>query len=381
MKVCFMSTSWVREKEILEELNQHVNLFFVMPYKPNGNYSITEVSDFCEQHKINHIIDDSRNHRARSFYRFKKDIKLISKIKKFKADVIYIETFGSPYFALLSRLLLGNKKVIIAIMDFKLHQRSAGTFKFSEKFYRYVQVSFFKYFQFFSHTQNKLFKKEYPKKKSFAIRLFLVDKDLHQHQKREPNDKVNFLFFGRVFYYKGVDILIKAANILANKHQGFKVTIAGNTKVWKEEYQPLTEEQSVFDLKIRFITKEELPDLFAEADYFIAPYREVTQSGPLLRAYNYDIIPIVSSEEGFVEYVEHNKTGFIFENEDENSLVGVMEKALLLGDIEKEKMLRNIDEFKKAEFDMQYVINKYIQMFKDVNGNLNKKLLQRNFYK
>ena len=58
-----------------------------------------------------------------------------------------------------------------------------------------------------------------------------------------------------------------------------------------------------------------------------------------------------------------------------------MEKALLLGDIEKEKMLRNIDEFKKAEFDMQYVINKYIQMFKDVNGNLNKKLLQRNFYK
>ena len=43
--------------------------------------------------------------------------------------------------------------------------------------------------------------------------------------------------------------------------------------------------------------------------------------------------------------------------------------------------LVTFDEFKKAEFDMQYVINKYIQMFKDVNGNLNKKLLQRNFYK
>lgn len=366
MKVCFMSTSWVREKEILEELNQHVNLLFVMPYKPNGNYSITEVSDFCEQHKIDHIIDDSGNHRARSFYRFKKDIKLISKIKKFKADVIYIETFGSPYFALLSRLLLGNKKVIIAIMDFKLHQRSVGSFKISEKFYRYVQVSFFRYFQFFSHTQNKLFKKEYPKKKSFAIRLFLVDKDLHQHQKRQTNSKLNFLFFGRVFYYKGVDILIKAANILANKHPDFKVTIAGNTKVWQEEYQPLIEEQSVFDLKIRFITKDELPNLFSDADYFVAPYREVTQSGPLLRAYNYDIIPIVSSEEGFTEYVEHNKTGFVFENEDENSLASEMEKALLLDGLEKENMLSKIYEFKKSEFDIKNVINNYIQMFNEV---------------
>ena len=57
-----------------------------------------------------------------------------------------------------------------------------------------------------------------------------------------------------------------------------------------------------------------------------------------------------------------------------------MKKALLLGDIEKEKMLRNIDEFKKAEFDMQYVINKYIQMFKDVTGNFNGKHLKRNFH-
>lgn len=358
-----MSSSWVREKEILEELNKRIDLLFIMPYKPNGNYSIKEVSAFCEKHKINHIVDDSGNYRARSIYRFKKDLNLISKIKKFNPDVIYIETFGSPYFAVLSRLFLGNKKVIIAIMDFKLHQRSEGTFKFSERFYRYIQVSFFKYFQFFSYTQNKLFQKEYPNKKSFAIRLFLVDKDLHQPQKRKLNKELNFLFFGRVFYYKGVDVLIKAANILANKHSGFKVTIAGNTAIWHEEYQPLIEEKSIFDLKIRYISKEELPDLFAEADFFVAPYREVTQSGPLLRAYNYEIIPIVSSEEGFTEYVENNKTGFVFENEDEKSLADVMQKALFQDSVEKDIMLNNINKFKKAEFDMKYVINNYIEMF------------------
>ena len=363
MKICFISSSWVREREILVALNKKVNLLFVMPFKPNGNYTKEEVCLFCKKNNINYILDDSGKHRARSIHRLKKDLILIKSIKYFKADVIYIETFGSPYFALLSRLILGNKKVIIAIMDYKLHQRSKGRFKFSEKFYRKVQVSLFKYFQFFSFTQNELFKKDYPNKKSFAIRLFLVDTDLHQIQARKFNSKVNFLFFGRIFYYKGVDVLIRATNILAKKYSNFKVTIAGNTKVWKNKYQPLIDDQSFFDLKIRFILKDELANLFDEADYFVAPYREVTQSGPLLRAYNYDIIPIVSSEEGFTEYVKHNKTGFVFENEDENSLVGVMEKALLLGVKEKEDILNSIDEFKGVEFDIEYVTNKYIQMF------------------
>lgn len=366
MKICFISTSWVREREILLALNKKVDLLFIIPYKPNGNYSTKEVSVFCNLHHINHIIDDSGNHRARSFFRFKKDLKLIKKIRKFKPDVIYIETFGSPYFALLSRLFLGNKKVVIAIMDYKLHQRSAGSFKFSEKFYRFIQVHFFKYFQFFSYTQNKIFQKDFPEKKSFAIRLFLVDTDLHQPSEKKIKEKVHFLFFGRVFYYKGIDVLIKSTNILAKKYPDFKVTIAGNTKVWQQEYQPLIEEKSVFDLKIRFITKEELPDLFAEADYFVAPYREVTQSGPLLRAYNYDIIPIVSSEDGFTEYVEHHKTGFVFENENENSLASVMEEALLLQDNKKKEILTNIATFKNKEFDIEFVMDRYLRMFEEI---------------
>ena len=369
MKVCFISTSWVREREILAALNKRVDLLFIMPYKPNGNFSIEDVASFCQQNKINNIIDDSGNLRARSFYRFKNDLLLIKKIKRFKADVIYIETFGSPYFALLSRLLLGNDKTIIAIMDYKLHQRSKDSFKFSEKFYRFVQLSFFKYFQFFSYTQNKIFQNDYPRKKSYAIRLFLVDRELHQATQIENKEIINFLFFGRIFYYKGVDVLIKATNILAKKYSNFNVTIAGNTTNWENEYEPLIEAQSFFDLKIRFIDKSELPDLFSNADYFVAPYREVTQSGPLLRAYNYQIIPIVSDEEGFTEYVDDNTTGFVFENEDENSLARIMEKVLLLKNNKKKEILNNIEEFKSREFDIKHVVNQYVKMFDEITSD------------
>ena len=90
MKVCFISTSWVREKEILVALNKKVDLLFVMPFKPNGNYSIQDVSSFCKSNSISFIIDDAGNKRARSFNRFKKDFLLIREIKSFNADVIYI---------------------------------------------------------------------------------------------------------------------------------------------------------------------------------------------------------------------------------------------------------------------------------------------------
>ena len=62
----------------------------------------------------------------------------------------------------------------------------------------------------------------------------------------------------------------------------------------------------------------------------------------MLRAYNYDnIIPIVSSEDGFKEYVEDDVTGFfVFENENPKSLSEKMYKSIMLSD-DKKNALRN----------------------------------------
>ena len=367
MKVCFISASWVREREILSELNKKVDLTFICPYQKNGNYSIDDVSSFCNENKIEYIINDFSKKRARSFAKLKSDYKLTKSIKKSKPDIIYIEAFGSPYFAIFSRFFLGNKNTIISIMDYKLHERSVGNLKLSEKFYRFIQLNFYKYFQFFSYSQENLFKKEHLNKKSFTIRLFLVATDLMKSTDNlQKNNRVNFLFFGRIFYYKGVDVLIKATNILAQKYDNFFVTIAGNCKTWDDEYKPLIHNSDVFDLKIGYIKKNELPDIFSKANFFVVPYRDVTQSGPLLRAYNYDLIPICSDEEGFLEYVEDEKSGFIFKNESPKSLAESMEKALNLDDVSKQTIFNNINEFKKSEFNIKKVSQKYIRMFKAV---------------
>ncbi len=371
MKVCFISDSLVREREIIAGLNKKTDFLLVYPYYPSENVSQEDVESFCQENNVPLIMHDFTTRRASSIKGISADLTLIKKIKKFDPDVIYIENLGSPYLAVFYRLFFGNKKIIISLMDYKLHQRSKGQFKFSEKFYKFMQMKFYKNFHFFSYSQEKLFKTDFPKKRSFTVRIFLVGTDLPKREDFiKDNSIINFLFFGRIFYYKGVDVLIKASNILAKKYKNFRVTIAGSSDTWEQDYLPLIEDKSKFDLQVRYIGKDELPDLFQNANFFMVPYREVTQSGPLLRAYNYDLIPIGSDEEGFLEYIDDDKNGFIFKNESYEDLADVMEKALLLSDDEKKRITENILKFKEEEFDINHVVKKYMDMFDEVIGGL-----------
>ena len=183
--------------------------------------------------------------------------------------------------------------------------------------------------------------------------------------KKETNEKTNFLYFGRIFYYKGVDILIKAAEILGDRRNDFLVTIAGNLKD-KNEIFSLIHNESLFDLRIKFIRKDEIPKLFSNADFFVAPYREVTQSGPLMMAYNNNLIPIVSNNPGFIEYVDDKINGFVFDNESSESLADVMEMVLKMNKHESQIVHRNLLIFKKKEFEINTLVKKYIDMFNDI---------------
>ena len=369
MKIAFITggaTFWNREREIIRELNKKNTIFLVIMDYHSINYNQNDIIEFCENYGIEFHIEDFADSRARSFKRIVRDFRLIMKIKGSKSDVIYIESFGSPYFAILNRLVLGNRRTIISIMDYILHQRAEKSFKLSERFYKIISVKLYKYFHFYSHSQKNYFQKDYPKKKAFVIRMFLVGTDIDITKVGVQNEKVNFLYFGRIFHYKGVDVLIKATNLLAQKYSNFVVTIAGNSKNWEQEYAPLISERDYFQLDIRFIPKEDIPGYFEKADFFVIPYREVTQSGPLNRAYNYNLIPIASNEDGFLEYITDNETGFIFENESPESLCKTMERALKMLSDEKERIINNVIEFKKNEFDIESIIKKYQVMFSSV---------------
>ena len=322
---------WSHNTEILLALNKKYKLLVMVSFvKGFLNHSYNDISSFCMDNNISFNIIEKGNLRSRNPLNIIKNYQMyIKEIKKNNPDFIYIESFGNPYLAIMFYIFFDIKKIVIGVHDFKLHPLGNNKTKFSTRIYKYLFTRLYYNFHFFSESQKNLFIKNYPYKKVFVARLFQLDIKYKEKTIDKNLASKTFLYFGRILHYKGVDILIKAANILKNKGVYFKLIIAGSCDNF-EKYKNISKGNLNIETRIYKIPKEELNELFISSDFFVVPYREVTQSGPLIISYNYEIIPIASNLDGFKEYIINDKTGFLFKNESPESLASCMEKALLL---------------------------------------------------
>ena len=137
-------------------------------------------------------------------------------------------------------------------------------------------------------------------------------------------NKINFLFFGRIDKYKGLDVLGKAYSIVKRSNPNVTLTIAGSG-----DFKPY---KSIFDgmLDVNVINKwikdEDVKSYFdSEAHVILVlPYIDATQSGVIPIAMFNRIPVIVSNVGGLVEQVENNKTGFVTNSKDEMELAKTM---------------------------------------------------------
>lgn len=140
----------------------------------------------------------------------------------------------------------------------------------------------------------------------------------------KPN---NFLFFGRIWPYKGLEYFIKAANILGSKFPEATFTIAG-TGEDIGRYQAMIERKEQFSILNYRISEAEIDALFQEAHAVVLPYVEATQSGviPLSYAYNK---PVISTAVGALpEVVVDGQTGFLVNPKSAEEIAEKMEFLL-----------------------------------------------------
>jgi glycosyltransferase involved in cell wall biosynthesis len=146
------------------------------------------------------------------------------------------------------------------------------------------------------------------------------DENLYSIKKNANNakDKLIGLYFGNMFYGKGVDILLEAASHLPDN---IELVIAGNMK------------SSNFDLKFdnyknvkmidKFFSEEEMITQFIDCDFVILPYRKTYihgTSGVFVQA-NRAGKPIVVPEfPPFGSLVKKYKNGLSFEPENSKDL-------------------------------------------------------------
>lgn len=133
---------------------------------------------------------------------------------------------------------------------------------------------------------------------------------LYQNNFKEENNTV--LFFGRLSKYKGLDIFLKAIEIVAKKVSNCSFIIAGKpVKGYKIPEIPNIANGNKVELHIRYLHNKELSELFFRACIVVCPYLDATQSGVVLTAYAFNKPVIVTNVGGLPEYVWNEETGII----------------------------------------------------------------------
>jgi glycosyltransferase involved in cell wall biosynthesis len=120
------------------------------------------------------------------------------------------------------------------------------------------------------------------------------------HRKPDVPRERAVLQFGRLEYYKGVDVLAAAAAFLP---PDIKIIIAGAGALDEAAKSAIAQRPGQFEIYERFISDEETAALFQRASVLVLPYREVTQSLLPGIAAEFGVVTVASDIGFFSEHV------------------------------------------------------------------------------
>jgi len=364
-RIAWVTPDWFIDVDlpILKTFNSDLKLditsYFIFHKDRVNNYNIDIIINELDSKsiKVNYLF---LNKRFRSIETLFQLFQFLFKIRSTNPDVLYLGGNIKPYLSILVKLFFDSNKVIIAIHDVEPHVGVSKIFHFLLNF----DVKLFANFHVFSETQNNIFSLKYKYKRVFCIPLFL--QQFGESIKVPEKAKINFLFFGTIRKNKGLEYLIEAANKLAVSHKGkFVVKIAGKCNEWSF-FENLIIDNDVFDLSIQAVPNEKIADLYCQANYIILPYKDVTQSGPLMLAFNYGIPPIASNLPGFMEHIIDNETGYLFESENSDSLYEIMSKIVDSDNTGFNTLKSNLLKYVNDKYNANKIKSLYSDMFDDV---------------
>lgn len=171
------------------------------------------------------------------------------------------------------------------------------------------------------------------------------------------SDKKTLLFFGLIREYKGLDILLKAMDLLDNNYQ---LIIAGECygdfRIYQDIIDSLHNKNNIKVLE-EYIPDEMVSTLFSASDVLILPYRDATQSGVVAVAYQMET-PLIATNVGALgETIRKGSTGLVVDNVTPEALAASINqyfeeettnKEMYTKNIIKEKQRLSWNSFSKA---------------------------------
>lgn len=254
-------------------------------------------------------------------------LKILRFIKKEKPDVIHL-IFGEGYPPMLILApYLKKKKIplVLTIHDPEIHP--GGTIDKINNFLRKFVVKSAAAI----HIHTELFRQKIKKMGITDNKIFIIPHGSFApifEKYKNPNIKKEnwILFFGRLEKYKGLEYFVEAG---LKFKDDFKFIIAGPGELEEQLLNKIEQNSKRFILINKFLSNEEVANLFQQSKVCVLPYIQATQSSiPLISAY-FDV-PVVAAKVGnFVEEIPLIN-GVLVESQNPDSLVDGIYKAINL---------------------------------------------------
>ena len=279
------------------------------------------------------------------WYWFPKILTVPFFLKKHKSDTIIFQWWTSAvahsYFALLVyiKLFRRNSKLILVFHETQDPLESSF---FILRFYARIMGKlispYFDAFCVHSNSELELVHENYklPKEKICLIPMGSFDNYRKTKSGGDGDSEIcSLLFFGLIRPYKGVEYLIDAFSLISKDiiHR-FELIIAGEP--WDYDIPEKKIAISPYKNRIRYIGRyisdDEVDELFSHADVAIFPYTRASQSGAAHVAISYGIPIIVSRVGGLRESMEsYQGTIFVEPHSSDELVKAILECCKLRG--------------------------------------------------
>ncbi len=146
----------------------------------------------------------------------------------------------------------------------------------------------------------------------------------HRKPTEMPPDSapIKLLFMGRIFPYKGLELLIGAAECLAAKGIAVELGVfgEGDISAYSQRLKALNAE-----VVNRWLSDQEIDQAMTRYHVMVLPYVEASQSGVAGLAQGIGMPIVATPVGGLVEQVDHGRTGLVAERADAAALADTLE--------------------------------------------------------
>lgn len=355
--MCFADT----DLTVLRYLAEAYRIIWYPIYKSEEpiRFSKKELETYARKNGIEiHIYEKSiRDRSLKNFIYFKR---LLEDVAQKNPDIIYT---CHEHHAFIWNIfhMFDKAKIIYGLHDVEVHSNKKFGW-IAQKGKEYA-IRHSHNLVTFSKGQQRLLNERYHRD---ATMVGMSSKNYGESTKSLPNigDGVKLLFFGGIHYYKGLDLLISALEELYDEGiRNIYLSIYANGKEW-ENCEPLIKHKQMFNNNIRFIENSELPDLFATHHFLVLPYRNVTNSGPLMIAVNY-AKPICAPSIGCFLDIYNPSQGVLYE---QGKLKEAIRHIASINEKQYGVMCKNCIELKES-YSEENIAKKYLQLFREYEAH------------